>query len=511
MSAEAAGHVDPTDLDAVRRAVGLDDPASALQPLGMTTIRIGPDAIDELASLVASVARAGPIAVVVDRVPMRRGPDELKALIAARLGEVGEVRIVTVGGPGAELHADPAAVEAASGGVAGAGCVVAVGSGTICDIAKEASRAAAAPYVVVQTANSVNAFSDDMAVLLLNGVKRTMPSRWPDVLVIDLAVLSDAPAALNRAGVGELAAMFTAPADWRLAAAFGMDATWDRRVVDLFREGAPAFLAAAPAATAPDVAAQRTLAELMTLSGLALGIAGRTSPISGTEHTVSHLLDMAAAGEGRPTGLHGAQVGVAALTVAVAWERFLEGFDPAALLAARVPGHDAMRARIDGAFRSLDPSGAMADECWSEYRRKLERWEAIRPGLPAVVEGWPAIRVELGRLLGRPVDIAAALRSAGAAATFAELGPAADPATAAWALFNGHLIRDRFTLADLAWFSGAWTAEAAAAAIDEAATIAEAARIERPATAPAGGTAGGVATLSPVDGPDATVPTGRRA
>jgi glycerol-1-phosphate dehydrogenase [NAD(P)+] len=299
-----------------------------------------------------------------------------------------------------------------------------------------------------------------------------MPSRWPDVLVIDLTVLADAPPALNRAGVGELAAMFTAPADWRLAAAFGMDTTWDRRVVDLFRDGASAFLDAAPRATSDDVAAQRTLAELMTLSGLALGIAGKTSPISGTEHTVSHLLDMAAASEGRPTGLHGTQVGVASLAVAVAWRRILDAFDPAVLLRAEPPSAAVMYERIVGAFRALDPSGGMAEECWSEYRRKLDRWDVARSGLPAVVDGWPEIRADLDSLLGRPADIAAALRSAGASATFEELDPPASRATATWALFNGHLIRDRFTLADLAWFAGLWTIELAASAIGEATAVA---------------------------------------
>ena len=68
----------------------------------------------------------------------------------------------------------------------GAGCVVSVGSGTMTDVAKDASmRAGDIPFVVVQTAVSVNAFSDDMAVLLRDGVKRTVPSRWPDVLIVD--------------------------------------------------------------------------------------------------------------------------------------------------------------------------------------------------------------------------------------------------------------------------------------------------------------------------------------
>jgi glycerol-1-phosphate dehydrogenase [NAD(P)+] len=477
-------HVDPTDLGAVRQAVGLDEPSSTLHDIGMARIVIGPDALDDLARLVADVRRPGRIALVVDRQPMRRGADDLKELAARRLAEVDpDVCVVRIGPDRGELHADAVAIAEVVRAAVGAGCVVAVGSGTICDIAKEASRTLAAPYVVVQTAISVNAFSDDMAVLLINGVKRTMPSRWPDVLVLDLTVLADAPPALNRAGVGELAAMFTAPADWRLAAAVGMDATWDRRVVDLFRDGAPAFLEAAHDATSDAPGAHRTLSELMTLSGLALGIAGRTSPISGTEHTVSHLLDMAAAAEGRPTGLHGAQVGVAALAVAVAWQRILEAFDPTALLTAEPPAPELMYDRIVGAFRALDSSGGMAEECWSDYRRKLDRWAAARSGLPAFVERWPEIRADLDSLLGAPADIAAALRSAGASATFDQLEPAVGRDAAAWALFNGHLIRDRFTLADLAWFAGLWTVELAASAIDEAAAIAGVTTVGSPGTA----------------------------
>ena len=82
----------------------------------------------------------------------------------------------------------------------------------MCDIGKDTThRAGDVPLVVVQTAVSVNAFSDDMSVLVRDGVKRTTPSRWPDALVIDLDVIADAPPAMNRAGFGELASMFTAP------------------------------------------------------------------------------------------------------------------------------------------------------------------------------------------------------------------------------------------------------------------------------------------------------------
>lgn len=450
-------HLDPTDVEAVSAALDLGAPGSRLRPIGLTRIEIGQNALDRLPGIVAGVAGTGPIVVLGDHVDIRRGGASLKPQVASVLASAGPVRSVVLGRQGVELHADQAAVAAARAAVMGAGCVVAVGSGTVCDIAKEASRSAAVPLVVVQTACSVNAFSDDMAVLLLNGVKRTVPSRWPDALVADLEVIADAPGELTRAGVGELLAMFTAPADWRLAAAVGLDDSYDPRVVALYRDGAPAFLDAARTIRASDPAATRTLTELMTLSGFAMGTAGRTAPVSGTEHTVSHLLDMAAARSGGPTGLHGSQVGVAALAVSVAWDRLLDELDPGRLLDGIGTDPDAANRRVAGAFEALDPTGAMAAECWRQYERKLAGWNDRRSALPAFVAGWDAFTVEIRSLLGSPAAIGQALRAAGAPATFGELEPPADRATATWALLNGHLIRDRFTLADLAWFGGAWT------------------------------------------------------
>lgn len=452
----ATTHLDPADLVGLAARLGLDEPGSLLNPIGLRRIEIGDDALDQLPDIVRSVTRAGPIVVLGDAVAMRRGDDDLKPLVAEMLAPIGSVHPVTIGAAAVELHADRASVEAAASAAAGAGCIVAVGSGTLCDVAKEASRLTAVPLVVVQTASSVNAFSDDMAVLFVNGVKRTVPSHWPVALIADLQVIGDAPVAMNRAGVGELLAMYTAPADWRLAAAVGMDDSYDPRVVALYRDGASSLVHAARTIASGDHAAIRTLTELMTLSGLAMAIAGRTAPVSGTEHTVSHLLDMAAARSGRRTGLHGSQVGVAALSVAIAWDRVLDTLDPGRLLDGMGVDEDASQRRIEGAFGSLDLTGVMAAECWAQYRRKLQRWQEQTASVEALVAGWDGFRGEIRTLLGSPTVIAQTLRAAGSPATFEDLDPPADHATAAWALLNGHLIRDRFTLADLAWFGGMW-------------------------------------------------------
>ena len=447
---------DPTDLEALRSRLA-DDPTGRRHPIGLGTVRIGPDALRHLADDVAAVRRDGPVVLVVDETPMRRAGGDLKADIHARLSARFPTRTTVLRATEAELHADADALAQADAGIAGAGCVVSVGSGTVTDVAKDASmRAGAIPFVVVQTAVSVNAFSDDMAVLLRDGVKRTVPSRWPDVLIVDLGVIADAPPAMNRAGFGELCSMFTAPADWFLATAIGMDDGYDPGIVGLFRDGADGLLEGASRLAANDPEALAELAARMTLTGMAMGVAGRTAPLSGTEHLLSHLLDMAGQGL-RPLAFHGAQVGVACVLAATIWHDTLDGLDPMRLTRDEAfPEPQAVERKVRAAFDPIDASGRMAGECWRDVERKLERWNKARPRVEAFAADWPAHRVTLRSLVSSPDVLAKALADAHAPAQVADLDPPAPEATVRWALRALPLMRDRFTIADLRFFAGDW-------------------------------------------------------
>jgi glycerol-1-phosphate dehydrogenase [NAD(P)+] len=475
-----------TDLDAIRARLGHGAALGVTRkPIGLRAIHIGPDALDELAGAVADVldpGAVGDIVVLTDATPMRRGPADVKADAVERLRRAhgpDRVRHVLIGPDRAELHVDPAALAEADAAIAGAAVVVSVGSGTVTDIAKDAAHRADLPFVVVQTAVSVNAFSDDMAVLLRDGVKRTVPSRWPDALVIDLRVVADAPPALNRAGFGELTAMFTAPADWYLASAVAGDGAFDPGVVALYRERGDRLLAVADGVARGDLPALEELAAQMTLTGIAMGVAGRTAPLSGTEHTISHLLDMAADLDARGTALHGAQVGVAAVVVALAWRRVLRDLDPDRMAAAAAAGEGvdlaARHARVAAAFDRLDADGAATAECWADYRRKAERWDAAADRRAELARDWDAHRALLGELVLDPERIVAGLRAAGAPTRFSELEPAIPADLARWAVASCHLMRDRFTVADLVDLSGAagrgWDAAFADDLLAEAAEL----------------------------------------
>lgn len=436
----------------------------SLRPLGLRRLVEGDGALAGIADLLAASGGGAsrPVIVLAAATPMTVRQTGLRAAIEELTGSRFAVKWVVIGPASGAVHADEQTVAEATAAAAGARCVVTVGSGTITDIGKAAAPAGAT-LIAVQTAASVNGYADPFSVLLRDGVKRTTPTRWPDVLVIDPAVLLDAPAELNRAGVGDMAAMFTASADWYLASLLGADGPpFRREVAGLVRPHGQRMFALAGGGVGSgdrngDAGRLAELARLLTLSGIAMGVTGSTAPASGMEHAVSHLLEMAATATGQPGNLHGAQVGVASITAAATWAHVRQRINAGALdRPARLPDPDRITDRIGAALGPIDPTGAMATECLADYTSKL-RLLASRPDpLAPLRTGWAQCEAALTELLIDPATLAAGLRSAGLPTRFDEL-PAPTGATAArWAVANCALQRRRFGVADLAMLIGGW-------------------------------------------------------
>lgn len=442
------------DLQGLRTALRAVPEAARLTHIGLGGVLLGEAVLRELPVLVEELGAAAEVAVLSDRRPKAApGATGLRQVVLDILRGSGRaVRVIELGGPDADVHADAQTLAAATGGVSGSGLLITVGSGTLADIGKFVSaRLEELPHIVVQTAASVNGFADDQSVLLVDGVKRTTPTRWPDRLVIDTGVLALAPAEMNRAGLGDLLASYTAPADWLLAQLFYQDMSFSEAVVSLTRGHVDPVLERAEGVGTGDPAALETLAAALTLSGISMGAAGRTAPGSGMEHTCSHLLEMTHQG---PAVLHGAQVGVLSVFAACLWQVVRDAVARGALGRLRFPEAEEMRARVHDAFATADPSGAMAEECWRDYKRKLERHHANRGELADIELRWEQFDAEVDRLLAAPEPLAQALRTARAPTRLSQLG--IEPDRARWALANCHLLRDRFTVADLAFLLGLW-------------------------------------------------------
>jgi glycerol-1-phosphate dehydrogenase [NAD(P)+] len=444
----------PLDLDALRGTLAA---RPGLEPLDMAGVIVGPGVLDRLSDVLADPRhRSRDVVVLAAATPMTVRGAGLREAVTERLGARYDLKWVELGPADGSVHADEQTVTVARDSAAGAGCVVTVGSGTITDIGK----AAAGPgtlLVAVQTATSVNGYADPFSVLLKAGVKRTTPTRWPDWLIADTDVLLGAPSRLSLAGVGDMAAMFTATADWHLATLVRADGPPFRgEVADLVRPYGDVMLGLGTGLAA-DPRKLADLARLLTLSGIGMGVTGSTAPASGMEHAVSHLLEMAATATGGRASLHGEQVGVASVVAAATWAHVRERIAAGGLdQAARLPDPDLTRERIAAAFAGLDPSGAMAAECLADYAAKVRLLASAADPLATLRAAWPDGGDAIARLLTDPAALAAGLGSAGLPVRFGDLPEPVDEAQARWAVANCALQRRRFGVADLAMLMGAW-------------------------------------------------------
>src|SRR5215212_8556685 len=320
-------NADPTNLEALRKALVSSDPDGKLAPVAISRIEIGPEALDSLTEVVTGLAQGRHVVLVADATPMFRNGEDLKERVARTLSE---------------------------------------------------------------------SFELERAVI---GTDR------------------------NAAGFGDTLATFTAPADWYLAYLMGMG-DYHQTPVTLILEQAHELLDEAAALERRESEALYKLARVLTLTGIACSVAGSTAPGSGTEHLISHLLDMSAVQLDRPFAFHGAQVGVATIPVAAGWEMLFSEFDPAKIDSDYCfPEPEEMEPVVRGAFADIDPSGGVGEECWSDYSKKIERWRGCRPQFESFLENWPRYRDELKELVVPPERLGNALKESRAPARFSELDP----------------------------------------------------------------------------------------
>jgi glycerol-1-phosphate dehydrogenase [NAD(P)+] len=409
----------------------------------------------------AGATPAQPLAVVMDRTPMQRGGADLKAQVFALLQAAGwqAERVELEPDATGQVHTDFGQIRRVQARLGPNTAVLAVGSGTVTDVAKHAAYCfqqeqggAPLPFVVVQTANSVSAYTSNMAPVFMDGVKRTLPSRYPDGLICDLETLRDAPLEMTVAGVGDLLAAFGSYADWWLAYRLGMDATYTEFGERLMGPLDEIFLEHAAAIQARTLEGMALLAKLIALGGLAMSLSHATAPLSGFEHVVSHVLDLEAEQAKRPLAQHGSQVALTTLLTTAAYDRFLNTFRPGDALEeleAWYPSAAEMQAKIEAAFAPLDPTGVVAAECWADYKLKLEKWHVQRPAFTAALQAWPDIQAKLRKMAKAPERAAEILRAVSAPRRFSELTPAPSEAEVRFAFEHAPLIRRRLTLGDL--------------------------------------------------------------
>jgi glycerol-1-phosphate dehydrogenase [NAD(P)+] len=184
--------------------------------------------------------------------------------------------------------------------------VIGLGGGKALDVAKYVTFLMRLPYVAVPTSLSNDGFCSPQSSLELQGKRRSLPSAMPYGVVVDTEICLNAPHILWCAGIGDSVAKITAVQDWKLA--FRACGTPVNDFAALLSDATVFQLMASPQRNLEGI---RLLATALMLNGVAMEICGSSRPASGSEHLISHALDLICV---KPR-LHGLQVGVATYLV----------------------------------------------------------------------------------------------------------------------------------------------------------------------------------------------------
>lgn len=334
-------------------------------------------------------------------------------------------------------HADDVdAVKLQAAFAPGTDLVVAVGSGTINDLAKLAASRHGCAYAVFATAPSMNGYCSVSASITSNGIKTSYRARTPLGVYFDLSIVAAAPFRLIRAGLGDSACRPTAQADWLLSHLL-LDTPYREVPYALLAADERLLFANTPALLAGDHETVRSLVRILVLSGFGMTICNGSYPASQGEHLISHYLDMM-----RPVALtpafHGEQIAVCTATMSAIQERILDR-DRAPRL---VPSTRDRAALIE----HFGP--VVGESCWPEFAPKCFAADQLAALNARLATGWDAIRTRIAAVHVRAATMRSLLAAAGAPVSPADLG---------WpielydnAVAHAREIRNRYTFLDLA-------------------------------------------------------------
>ena len=258
--------------------------------------------------------------------------------------------------------------------------ILAVGSGTISDVAKMVSRTLGVPNWCVPTAPSVDAYSSGTSALKLPHRHSTEPTRPTEVILADLDVLEKAPQLLFLSGVGDLLAKYLSYLDWRLSALITGEYICEQ-TAELCLESARQAIGAVKAFSADRRAAVRSLTDAILVSGLAMQALVSSRPASSAEHTIAHYWELAHAVGNPALELHGLLVGMSSRILLPLYKEFygdaaVWDFDPEDRLRglAAEPGWEqALTPEVQPFHQQIREEMAGRRENAELYRSRLEK------------------------------------------------------------------------------------------------------------------------------------------
>ncbi len=201
--------------------------------------------------------------------------------------------------------------------------VLAVGSGVIGDISKILACTAGLPYMIVATAPSMDGYASASSSMAMDGVKVSLSSKCPEVIIGDTDVLKAAPEEMLISGLGDMLAKYISIAEWRISNLITGE-YYCEEIAQLVRSSLKTCTDNADGLLKREPAAVEAVFNGLVIAGAAMSLAGASRPASGVEHYFSHVWDMRALSLGTGGSTHGIQCAIATLKAARLYEKIAD-------------------------------------------------------------------------------------------------------------------------------------------------------------------------------------------
>lgn len=326
--------------------------------------------------------------------------------------------------------------------------IIGVGSGVINDIGKILAATAKLPYAIVATAPSMDGYASATSSMEIGGLKVSVDSKIPEVIIGDTDVLKNAPAKTFAAGFGDMLAKYISIADWRISHIINGEyyceeiAAMVRRALKKCTDNAAGLLKR-------DSVAAEAVFEGLLIGGAAMSYAGLSRPASGAEHYVSHIYDMRNLAFGTPADTHGTQCGIGTLCAAKVYDkikRITPDREKALLYAEKFDKqkwYEFLRSYIGKSAEKMIEN----DESTGRYDLKLHAKRLDR-----IISSWDEIVAVAKAEVPFAGEIERALKSVNAPLVPEDIGLSSEDLPLVFAATKD--IRDKYVLSNLCWDLG---------------------------------------------------------
>lgn len=324
--------------------------------------------------------------------------------------------------------------------------LITVGSGTITDIGRFISHRLGKRFISVPTAPSVDGYASSGAPIVLKGYKRTVRCRAPEAIFASLPTLAAAPEKMISAGFGEAVGKVIAMADWRLAHLL-IDAPYDEEIAEMARRAYETTVASARGIARREPDSIKILFEALNSTEETILRFGSPKLTSGSEHLISHFIEMRRLLSGGPPILQGAKVAIGTL-IAAGWYKSILSWDKGEIRERRleVPEfeHDMVAVQ-----EILGRTGELVLES-NSFLSTLSHHTVV--GIRArLLHHWEEIQ-EIARRIPEPEELRQLFGLVGAPVTPEDLNLTS--AEISEAIRYSHYVRSRFTVRTLLFILG---------------------------------------------------------